>query len=217
MILILKGCRLGAALSIWLATWCLAGVSNVQQCRATLDLGLTFRNQQPGAFLTAVDWGMNCRLVDASLEQQQRSRDSCGPASLRRARQWILSRAEHQPVRTMTQTLQDNRRLVDSVLQTAGRGCSLGEIHRAATRLGLQSSLVSVHDLKRVAPPAILHLRRGHFVLLENIRSHTVQIFDPAHGVLRLQPQQLAAQLSGAALQFAHGTRQQTLLAEESP
>ena len=210
MSILLAWGRWCTAFVVWLSTCCLLRVGDVEHCRTALDIAWTVGNQQPGAFLAAVDWGCGSRLMDAAVAEQQRSVDSCGPAALRRVVRNVVAPRQGTATAELVRIAQQ----VDAVLATQGLGCTLGDIGRAAACLGLTGRLFVVHDLNEVRPPAILHLRRGHFVVLESNAPQRVQFFDPAHGVMRAHPSRLALQWSGAVLQLAGATPRQHAGAE---
>lgn len=94
---------------------------------------------------------------------------------------------------------------VDSVRESVPigpEGASLLELQRAALLLGLRSLAVRVapEQLGQVAPPAIVHFRGGHYVVLYEIGSAGVAIGDPVTGLVRLSPEKFAESCSGKLL-----------------
>jgi predicted double-glycine peptidase len=206
MIILMACGRWCLAFVVWLGSWCAVGLSEMQHCRLTLDVALTASNQQPAAVLAALDWGVGCRLLDAAVAEQQRTKDSCGPAALVRLARGSRQSMHASAVRPDAADLAHIAGQIDRVLATDGRGCTLGDLSRAARHLGFPGDIRAANDLRALALPSILHLRRGHFVVLEDITADAARFFDPAHGVLLVQPRRLAMQWSGAALQLARGS-----------
>ncbi len=82
-------------------------------------------------------------------------------------------------------------------------GLNLDELTRAARRLGLQATAQTMRnadDLRSRALQAIVHWRRNHYVVLEEIRQDAFAIIDPARGRQVLTKAEFARAASGAYL-----------------
>ncbi len=82
-------------------------------------------------------------------------------------------------------------------------GLTVDELSRAARRLGLQvtsHTMRNADDLRSRALPAIVHWRRNHYVVLEQIRQDAFAIIDPARGRQVLTKAEFARAASGAYL-----------------
>ena len=74
-----------------------------------------------------------------------------------------------------------------------------------ATHLHLASRPVRLEldDLKKLALPAILHWDFNHFVVITQVRSHTVVVHDPAQGRRILSFAEVSKHFTGVALELA--------------
>ncbi len=82
-------------------------------------------------------------------------------------------------------------------------GLTIDELTRAAHRLGLRATahtMRNADDLRSRALPAIVHWRRNHYVVLEEIRQDAFAIIDPARGRQVLTKAEFARAASGAYL-----------------
>src|SRR5581483_4005019 len=82
-------------------------------------------------------------------------------------------------------------------------GLTVDELSRAARRLGLQvtsHTMRNADDLRSRALPAIVHWRRNHYVVLEQIRQDAFAIIDSARGRQVLTKAEFARAASGAYL-----------------
>jgi ATP-binding cassette, subfamily B, bacterial len=85
-----------------------------------------------------------------------------------------------------------------------GRGTdALGIVH-GAEQLGLRSRGVQVDigDLQHLPPASILHWDFNHFVVLERVRRHSVDLVDPGYGRRRLPLDKFRRHFTGVALVF---------------
>jgi len=158
---------------------------DVAVLRGTLE-GALIAALGPDTWLAAADWGTSCRVLDPAYSARQKRRNDCGPACL---------------LRVLETTQGANR--PRALPQPGVSGCTLGALHRAAARSGLRGDVRQVTDLGELLPPAILHLRRHHFVVLEALQPGLARVFDPGHGLLLLRRSTLQRSFSGAAMQFA--------------
>ncbi|MFY9331947.1 MAG: ATP-binding cassette domain-containing protein [Candidatus Nanopelagicales bacterium] len=83
-------------------------------------------------------------------------------------------------------------------------GASAIAIMQAANQFGLepQGHRGTVDDLNDMATPAIIWVRRSHFVVLEGAHGGTFYVNDPARGRYTVDSQDFAAMYSGAAITF---------------
>ncbi|MBV9109203.1 MAG: hypothetical protein JO306_07345, partial [Gemmatimonadetes bacterium] len=84
---------------------------------------------------------------------------------------------------------------------TAG-GSSLAAVRDAARMLGLDAEgfEAPAEALDALPAPAILHWRRGHFVVFEGMDGGRARVVDPVRGRLSLPPDEVARLYSGLAL-----------------
>lgn len=83
-------------------------------------------------------------------------------------------------------------------------GATALTLRDAALACGVAAEGVSLepHRIEELPPPAILHWRRGHFVVFEGWRSGCASIVDPAGGRRRITRPELADLSSGVAIVF---------------
>lgn len=83
-------------------------------------------------------------------------------------------------------------------------GATALTLRDAALACGVAAEGVSLepHRIEELPPPAILHWRRGHFVVFEGWRSGSASIVDPAGGRRRITRAELADLSSGVAIVF---------------
>ncbi len=121
----------------------------------------------------------------------QRGAYDCGPAAL----QMIFSH-----FRIDSDYLELTRRL-----ETASGGTSMLRLKRAAEARGLRCSgwRLSTRDLRDIPLPAILFMRRNHFVVLDSqTPAGALVIRDPARGRLLVTARRFASVWDGEALLF---------------
>lgn len=134
----------------------------------------------------AACWGWRCRLIGAAPAALQHARDGCGPAAL-----WSVL-AERR--RGLTQDL------LWSICRDPAGGTTLGRLAWAARRFGVGCRICWAAEPAALPSPAIVHLQRGHFVVLQRSERDCAWVFDPACGVVRVPWPVLTARSSGAAL-----------------
>ncbi len=140
----------------------------------------------------AVAWVRGARLVPDAGGVRQRGAADCGPAAL-----------AHAALRLGRPTPYPDP---ESPLRPGPRGCRLDEVAREAERRGLVPRLVHTDGSRpeALAPPAILHLKADHFVVLEGrTGAGDFRVHDPSLGALELPPGALRAQWSGWALELS--------------
>jgi len=134
----------------------------------------------------AVAWGAGAQPLAGDAADRQQSRDGCGAASLA-----VLLRRHgtHVP-----------QRLLWSMTRVPGGGTRLGELARAAACFGHRAELGADPGLLHTPLPAIVHLRRGHFVVLESRDADSAIVLDPGCGRVRVPLADLQHRASGAIL-----------------
>jgi hypothetical protein len=142
----------------------------------------------PSAWGAAAEWGLRSRWEGDAGPDRQHAPDGCGAAALHALLQ------QHRPRPT-----QD---LLWSVCRAPRGGATLGRLAWAARRFGCACEVIWSRDLGAVRPPAIVHLARGHFVVLERCDPAHAWLLDPACGRLRVPLVTLQRRASGAALQL---------------
>ncbi len=120
---------------------------------------------------------------------QQDSND-CGVAALKMIFDRYGVRADYEQIR--------NR------LQTRASGTDMLNMRELAREEGLASEgwRLAPHDLPAIPLPAILLVRRNHFVVVERVDSDRALILDPARGRLRLSCRKLLCLWHGETLLF---------------
>ncbi len=92
-------------------------------------------------------------------------------------------------------------------LGTTEDGTTLLALKSAAERRGLPGAgwRISGRDLPEIPLPAIVYLRKGHFVVLDRVEADgSVLVRDPARGRLRMTYGSFRAAWRGQVLLFAH-------------
>jgi hypothetical protein len=180
----------------WLCTaaWCAAtaahhiAAATVSQPIA-LDIGAL---DDPRAWAALASWGPDCAWIGAAPENLQHAVDGCGPAALA-----VFLRTAGRSVP------QD---VIWSACRMPGGGTTLGCLAKAARAFGVPVQTRMVADLAALDLPAIVHLQRGHFVVLERFTAAVAEITDPACGRIRLRAAALRGAASGAVLVRSAGT-----------
>jgi hypothetical protein len=134
----------------------------------------------------AACWGWRGTWLDSAPADRQREPDGCGAASLA-----VLLRHQRRGI---------TQELLWSVCRLPHGGTSLGRLAWAARCFGVGCRVCWSPDPATLPVPALVHLRRGHFVVLLQSDSHNAWILDPACGRVRVPRRELAARSSGAAL-----------------
>ena len=99
----------------------------------------------------------------------------------------------------------------ESTIPLGRGGCSFAALAVEAARWGRQASIrrIDPGDLGEVRPPAILYLRRRHFVVYEGRDPEgRVVVHDPALGRLSYPPQGLGRHWGGEVLSFRSRERE---------
>ncbi|WP_432543149.1 peptidase domain-containing ABC transporter [Kineococcus sp. SYSU DK002] len=94
-----------------------------------------------------------------------------------------------------------------ALLQPGRDGLSALALVQAARASGLETRAVRVapEDLGDLPGPVVVHLRHGHFVVLEGAGAHGADVVDPGGGRQRWTPAELAERFSGVALVLRPG------------
>ena len=177
----------GVALLVWGALVLGSAASRCRLATTWIDLPATL-SSGPAGWLAAAAWGMRCRWEGEAREDRQRLSDACGPAALRAV-------LRHRG-------LDATQELLWSLCRTPGGGTTLGRLAVVARRFGHEPRLIWDPWLEHVQTPAIVHLGRGHFVVLERCSATCAWILDPACGRLRVPLGVLRRSASGATLTF---------------
>lgn len=93
----------------------------------------------------------------------------------------------------------------ESGVRLGPRGCGFGELVAEAERYGYRAvhRKVDSAEILRVRPPAVLYLRRGHFVVYEGSREDgELTVHDPAIGRVALSPGALRRIWTGDVMTF---------------
>lgn len=139
-------------------------------------------------------WGLGCVPEPDGASRQQQS-DGCGAAVLQ-----AVLRSHGRPV---------PQRLLWSLTRLRGGGTTAARLADVGNHFGLECRVRRVtrapDSTLTVAAsswplPAVLHLRRGHFVVVRRWTASAVQVFDPAYGGVRVRPQALWRRASGIAV-----------------
>ena len=174
----------------WLcaAAWCAATTARqIATLPASHPLAMHVgRLEDPHAWAALESWGPDCAWVGAAPGDLQHAVDGCGPASLAR-----LLRTAGRPVP------QD---VLWSACRVRGGGTTLGCLANAARAFGFPVQVIVVADFAALELPAIIHLQRGHFVVLERWTASVAEIIDPACGRIRVRGATLRRAASGAVL-----------------
>lgn len=93
------------------------------------------------------------------------------------------------------------------------RGCRFGDLGKECHRYGVVARIVRVpfDRLDEVEPPAILYLKRGHFVVFEGWRAGHAVIHDPAIGRVEYERASLARRWRGEMMVFPTESRPATV------
>lgn len=142
--------------------------------------------QDPRAAQALRAWGPDCAWLGLGRDALQTTPDGCGAAALAA----VLRRQG----RTVPQ------RLLGTVCRLPHGGTNLGRLARAARSFGVQPTVGFATAFAALPLPAIVHLRRGHFVVLEGWSPPVAVLFDPGCGRVRIRDAALRDAASGAVL-----------------
>ena len=149
--------------------------------------GVALWSRGPAAWRAASSWSPRSRWLAPAGVHAQRFEDGCGAASLAAV---LHPRGIHV-----------SQSLLWSILRQPRGGTTLGAIARAARGFGIGCE-VRWESPEHLPTPAIVHLRRLHFVVLRKVGPELAEILDPACGVMQVRTHDLIRQASGAALVF---------------
>jgi len=141
----------------------------------------------PDAWRAAQSWGARSRWLDAAAGcGRQRRDDACGPACLE-----ILLRHHGRRVR---------QSLLWNICRLPHGGTSMQRLAVTAGRFGLPCRIGAGVELGDLPLPAVVHLRRRHFVVLLGVDARNALVIDPACGRIRIPAAALRRQASGIVL-----------------
>jgi ATP-binding cassette, subfamily B, bacterial CvaB/MchF/RaxB len=88
---------------------------------------------------------------------------------------------------------------------TSANGLSVHSMAHLAEQIGLKARALRLEPqyLAQLKMPAVLHWDMNHFVVLKSVGRRTVVVHDPARGVLRLTPGEVADHFTGIAVEFS--------------
>lgn len=135
------------------------------------------------------------RLLEAGRGVLQREHNDCGPAALAHCLHRLGDPVPYPDP--------------DTVIELGPRGCGFDQLLREAARYGWQAAYrrIDPSGLDSVAPPAVLYLRRGHFVVYEGRdAAGTALVHDPAIGRLAFAPPALRRIWTGDVLEILGAT-----------
>jgi hypothetical protein len=179
--------RLVLAATAWSAG---LAARQVEQPTAAVSLPGLLRALSGGeaSWACAAGWGWRGEWVASATADRQRAPDGCGPAA--------LAAVLRQSRPGMSQEL------LWSICRQPAGGTTLGRMAWPAQRFGVRCHVCWVPDPTQLPCPAIVHLRRGHFVVLQRYDGARAWVLDPACGVVRVPQREFVAHASGAALVF---------------
>ena len=145
-----------------------------------------------GSLPSFVAWVRGARLVGVQDVVRQRRSNDCGPAALAEGlRELGVAVPYPDP---------------SAAVKLSRQGCGLEDLAREAERRGVRARLVRLDpsEVDAVMPPAVLHLKEGHFVLLQARTDRGAALLvDPSLGRLEQSPRSLARHWSGYALELS--------------
>jgi len=180
-----RACTLAAVGAVWCGLVAAPNFAAAPRLESSRSI-LAAVAHDPHAALALWAWGPDCVWLGALAEELQETRDGCGAASLATL---LRTRGCDTP-----------QHLVGCMCRVPGGGTTLGRLARVAGALGVPAEVDLVDDLGAVALPAILHLHRGHFVVLREWRGPVATLVDPACGRIRIRAAALRRAASGAVL-----------------
>jgi hypothetical protein len=148
--------------------------------------------QDPRAWAATWDWGWRSRWRGAALRHRQVRADGCGAAAL-------CAVLESRGVRV-------SQNLVWGMCRLPAGGTTLARLTIAARCLGQPAEARRETRLEALPLPAVVHLRRRHFVVLQQVAGERAVVFDPACGEVAVPLPRLRAEASGAVLVFPPGS-----------
>ena len=84
------------------------------------------------------------------------------------------------------------------------KGASLGQLMQIASTLNLQTRplRLEIDELEQLRLPCILHWDMSHYVVLTKVKSHKIEILDPAMGRRIVPINEVASRFTGVALEI---------------
>lgn len=161
------------------------GPADPAQLAAWRHAGAALRTD-PHAVRALRAWGPDCAWLGPGREALQAASDGCGAAALA-----VVLRRHGRFV---------PQRLLWTLCRLPHGGTNLGRLARAARSFGVQPAVGFAADFAALPVPAVVHLRRGHFVVLDAWVPPFAVLFDPACGRVRVRGAALREAASGAVL-----------------
>jgi predicted double-glycine peptidase len=152
----------------------------------------------------AARWN-GARFVETGGGVRQRAGNDCGPAALAHALRTLGIPAPYPDP--------------DARVVLTRKGCRFGDLLRECERYEVDARIdrISATRLEGIAPPAILFLKRGHFVVYEGWRGDHVLVHDPAIGRVEYAWLSLARRWRGEVMLFPAESRPTATTREDSP
>jgi hypothetical protein len=176
----------GAAL-VWLGLAAAGELATARQATRLHDLVAALQ-QEPRAWEATRCWGLRSRWLHPTPAHRQRRRDGCGAAALGAVLQARGRRVSQE--------------LLWGMCRIPSGGTTLARLAATARCLGQPGEARLATRLDALPLPAIVHLRRRHFVVLQRLAAGRAEVLDPACGTVLVPPEKLRAEASGAVLVF---------------
>ena len=167
-------------------------------CRSTWSA----LRQDPKAVHALRAWGPDCAWLGRGNDRLQTTPDGCGAAA--------LAAMLRRHGRTVPQ------RLLWTACHLPHGGTNLGRLASTARGFGLEPTVGFTAEFAALPVPAIVHLRRGHFVVLDAWTPPFAVVFDPGCGRVRVHGTALRDAASGAVL-CAHAAPHTSVALEVDP
>jgi len=183
-----RGVHASAAITVWLALGAVRTAEAPRFVPTWRDVQATARAGRDAWTVLRI-WGIQSRWCEPARGDRQRNADACGPAALCTV---LRSRG-----------CQVTQELFWSTCRLPQGGTTLGRLASVARRLGYGCDVRWCSAFETLRLPAIVHLRCGHFVVLEAAGARAARIVDPACGRLWVPWEALRQRSSGAVLVLA--------------